>query len=253
MEVVRRVVLCCACLLSLANVAEADGFFRRLPEVGEWAKYDFAMEVSTASKDGQIEISEAASHGSLTLRCVGEEMIDDVPHLWLEADFEVIDYEGGEHWAIAKVLVPADQIVEGRINAHIMRGWSAADTEEPRALILDGENFDREPSAFSLMIAFPDSHISAARRAAHTVTVSGEEVELAHCETGDVPRREFTEANLVGEATWWPSADLAFGIAAAEQVWTSTMPDQPEPILMTLRMDLAEFGTEAESDLLDNN
>jgi hypothetical protein len=253
MEVVRRVVLCCGCLLGLANVARADGFFRRVPEVGEWARYDLVIEVSTASKDGQIEIQEAASHGGLTLRCVGEETIDDVPHLWLEARFDLVDYEGSEHWAIAKVLVQADQIVEGGINAHIVRGWSAADTEEPRALILDGGKFDQEPSAFNLMIAFPDSHISAGQRAAHTVTVAGEEIELAHCETGDVPRREFAECNLVGEATWWPNGELAFGVAAAEQAWTSTMPDQPEPILMTLRMNLAETGTDAESDLPDNN
>ncbi len=252
MEVVRHVVLCCICMVSFAPKCEADGFFRRLPEVGEWARYEFVMEVDATAQE-ELDLHQGEFAGSLTLKCVGDEMIDEVEHLWLEARIDLTDVEGADGWVTVKLLVPADQVVDGKINANIVRGWCVAAFEEPRPLILSDDDFIREPSALNMMNAFPDSHISAGRRAVRTLTVDGEEIPLAHCETGDLPQRDFLDTVLVGEATWWPSADHAFGIAAAELEWSSASTDLKEPYRFTSRMSLVEYGVDAESDLPEHN
>lgn len=253
MEVVRRVVLCCACLLALANVAAADGFFRRLPEVGEWARYDLVMEVDIHSKESGQGVAPQMV-GSLTFKCVGEDIIDDARHLWIEARMDVTDDMQNEHSTTLKVLVAADQIVDGEVSSHIVRGWCLEEAGvEPRAMMIDDDKFDQEPAAFALMHVFPDSQVSSGRREARTLTVDGEEIELTHCETGDLPRRNL-DGEMVGEAVWWPSDDHAFGIAAADLEWTIAMEDEAETtVIYTSTMILAEQGTEAESDLPDHN
>jgi hypothetical protein len=111
-----------------------------------------------------------------------------------------------------------------------------------------------EPAAFAVLNAFPASRVTSGRREPRTVTINGENVQLASYESGDLPSREFDDAEISGDAIWWPSAEHAFGIASAELRWSVTMPE-PEEMAMTYttRMNLAETGTDAESDLPDNN
>ncbi len=254
MEVVRRVVLCCLCVVGLAATCEADGFFRRVPEVGEWARYDLTMKVAFPAKPDDAEFDVPAMVGSLTFRCVGEETIDDVRNLWLEARMDIADPDGTEHFTLIKLLVPADQIVEGDLTEHAVRAWCAGDQEEVRAMDLAGGALLEEPAAFAVLNAFPASRVAAGRREARTITIDGEDVQLAAYETGDLPSREFDDADISGDAIWWPSADHAFGIAAAELRWIVMTP-APEEMTMqyTSNMNLVETGTDAESELPDNN
>lgn len=252
MEVVRGVVLCCCCVVGLAATCEASGFFRRLPEVGEWARYELVMSAHIHSKAAGQGVAPQFA-GSLTLRCVGEETIDDIRHLWIEGQMDLT--EGGEEEStLLKVLVPADQLVDGEVQGHIVRGWCGENGADARALILDDDKFDQEPAAFALMHLFPDSRIAAGRRQARTVTVAGAEHELTHCELGDLPRHEIDHADMVGEAVWWPSADHAFGIAAAEMVWTVAMADDVNTtIIYTSQLSLSDTGRDAESELPEQN
>jgi hypothetical protein len=233
-----------------AATCEADGFFRRIPEVGEWARYELTMESRISEKPENLEVPEIV--GSLTLKCVGEESIDDMRHLWLEARMDYDYYSGTSHSTLFKLLVPAEQIVDGDLKQAAVRAWCRESEAEPRALVVAGDAFLQEHAAIAVLNAFPASHSTAGRRQRKTMTIDGEEVQLAAYESGDLHPYELEVARIEGEAMWWPSADHAFGIAAAELRWRVTAPEEQQQMSIS-RMELAETGTGAESDLPDNN
>lgn len=271
----RAICVCVAAFALLASApCHAGGFFRRVPEVGEWARYELTMKVAVREKPSFSELDAPAMVGSLTLKCVGEETIDDVRHLWLEARMDIVDPgtgaavmqvidkdavevridEATEHYTLIKLLVPAEEVMGSDLAQHAVRAWCAGDQEEPREMDLAGAAFLEEPAAFAIINAFPATRTLVGRRQRRTMTIAGEEVQLASNESGELVGQEFDDADITGEAVWWPSADHAFGIAAAELQWTIAMPEEVGPtVLYTSRMDLVETGTGAVSDLPDHN
>ncbi len=246
-------VLCCA--IGYSSLAHAGGFFRRLPEVGEWAKYDLVMLAVINVKDADVVLPEMPEMtGQLTLKCVGEEEVDEAPHLWLEARIDVVDPDGAEHWMVVKLLVPEDQVIDGDLSEHIIRGWTVRDDIDVKEFALDPQTLNEDPGWFSMMVAFPSSESSNGRRQNKTITIDGEDVQLTYNESGTLPTREFDDVSLSGEAIWWPSEGHAFGVAAAEQLWAYEM-HQPIEIEMeyAMQMDLVETGIDAESDMPENH
>lgn len=241
-------------LLAAAD-AHADGFFRRVPVVGEWASYDLQMTYSDNMKLGEDEPKpdDQAVTGTLTLKCVGEETIEEVPHLWLEVRFDIVEPDGKEPWMVVKVLVPTEEVVGENLSDHIVRGWSARDDAEAYEIDLDANGFDEDPSMFARMLVFPAYDGSVGRRESRILTIDGEEVQLNHNESGTLLVLDTSEGQISGEATWWPSESHAFGIAAAELRWDMNAEPIAIQIEMTMQMDLMETGTDAVSDLPDHN
>jgi hypothetical protein len=247
--------------LGCGNISEAGGFFRRVPEVGEWARYDLVMVVLVTYPD---ENSPAPNFpeftGTLTLKCVGEETINDVRHLWIESRLEFWssdDIESDGSWMILKLLVPADHVTDRDLAPHVVRGWthfiSAEGVSEWNPSI---PNLQEDPLHLVMLLSFPVGEEEVSREQNKTLTIDGEEVPLTRIETSPLAERDFEDshAHFSGEATWWPSDDHAFGIAAAEQLWNM---DTQEPFAVLaewgMQMDLVETGTDAVSDLPQNN
>jgi hypothetical protein len=250
----------CACLAASAfatSTCHADGFFRRVPQVGEWALYDVVMEYSANDKlgDESPKPDDLSVTGSLALKCVGEEAIDGTPHLWIEIRFEMAEPGGSEHWMIVKALIPSDQLTEENVAEHIVRGWSERDDEDVYEIDLSAANFDDDASYFGRMLAFPEYDQSVGRRESRTLVVNGEEVQVAHSESGPLREQPIAdEGQISGEATWWPSEPHAFGVAAAELRWIFQESGQfASQMEVTIRMDLVETGIDAVSDLPDHN
>lgn len=253
----RTLTLSVAFTLLVASAASADGFFRRVPEVGEWARYELEIWGDISGKeDFDIQrAEELESSGELTLKCVGEETIDNVRHLWLEARLDVPDPGGTEHWMVYKALVPAEQVAGGDIIDHIVRGWvERDDVEGVNELVLDSNNLTEDPTIFGLMFAFPKCDRLAGRREDRTLTIGSEEVSLDHNETGTLVVRELEDVTISGETTWWPSEEHAFGIVSAEHRWRLDIhAAMGVRTAYTMQLDLAETGTDAASELPDHN
>jgi hypothetical protein len=254
MRTLSIMLLWCGCCTAACGEIDAGGFFRRVPEVGEWARYDLTIDIVFPAKPDDDEFDVPAMVGGLTLKCVGEEAIEEVRHLWLEARMNIADPDGTEHVTAVKVLVPANEIAGSDLTAHAVRAWCVADKEQVLSMDVAGAASLEDPAALTVLIAFPASGVSSGRRETRTMTIDGEEVRLTAYELGDLPNRSGDDGDMSGEAVWWPGAEYAFGIAAAELRWTVTTPAPEEmTVQFTSRMNLVATGTDAVSELPDHN
>lgn len=233
---------------------QAGGFFRRVPEVGEWARYDmrFKRIEDRTVPEGEPFVSREVV-GNLVLKCVAEADIDGHRCLWLEAAFDGSDEEQERGSLIVKILVPVDQLVETDVADHVVRGWIQELDSDVESLRFDNNEFNRGETWFAMLLAFSSSAETAGRRRTRTLTIHGVEVELSHCESGSFAEREFDDARLSGEATWWPSDEYAFGVAAAELTWREVRIPSERATEMEFWLELVATGTDAESDLPEYN
>lgn len=253
MRTLSIMLLWCCCFAACGEI-EAGGFFRRVPEVGEWARYDmrFKRIEDRRTPEGESFVSREVV-GNLILKCVGETNIDQHRCLWLEASFEGSDEEGESGSLIVKVLVPADQIVGADLADHVVQGWIRELDSDVESIQLDHDEFSRGETWFAMLLAFSSSAETAGRRHLRTLTIDGVEVELSHCESGSFAEHEFLDAHLSGEATWWPSDDYAFGVAAVELTWREVRIPSERATEMKFWLELVATGTDAVSDLPDHN
>src|SRR5687767_629176 len=121
-------LLCGLSALAAANDCFAGGFFRRVPEVGEWARYDYTT-LFTHYIGKPYEMSEEFK-GSTLLKCVGEAVIDNQRHLWIECRHDGTLPDGSKYWGITKVLVPEDGLLSGMLTTENVRGWISAEQGE---------------------------------------------------------------------------------------------------------------------------
>jgi hypothetical protein len=235
---------------------EAGGFFRRSPEVGEWARYEIEMLMVIEFKDETVAGYDPIEFsGSLTLKCVGEATIEQTRCVWLESKLDVRNPLGNERWAVHKILVPVDQVAGDELIDHIVRGWRNHNfADDVSELVMDGREFQEDPWEYLLILSFSGAGDLVESQQQKSLTINNETVELTQCETGSLEEHQYDDARVSGEATWWPSADHPFGIAAAEQLWSANINQPFEAVIeLAVDMDLKETGTEAVSDLPDHN
>ncbi len=251
----RTAIRCCivASVLITAIQCEAGGFFRRVPEVGEWARYEMNFRIKTSVGPKGPPMTHE-TEGVFTLKCVGSEEIDNTRHLWIECRFDYAPPEGEAFGTIYKILIPEDQILGGELTSENTRGWTAPVDSEPQPLAFSSGASDKDSAAGTLMMLFGGSNPVAGQQAERTVVVNDVEVELDHLETGSASGHEFVDMSVNLAATWWPHEDLAFGIASADLVWTMTYANEILGDAQTdARFDLVATGTDAVSDLPDHN
>ncbi len=243
-------VLCCT--IGWCSVSQAGGFFRRLPEVGEWARYIRSIESTfTSTLAGTVESS---SDSELTLKCVGEVETSGKNHLWIEARLDHAD----ESWAVVKLLVPEDQVVDGDLIDNAVVIWVASKNYEPYKAPVDWDSLQRDPCVNALLIMIPWTPDTVEQEQERMLTINNGDVQLTHVEIGDLTDRLIDDGiagmeTATGTVTWWPSDEHSFGIVAADMVWRiqEQGPDKAR-IESRFQLELAATGTDAVSDLPDN-
>lgn len=238
------------CLLASAPCA-AGGYFRRVPEVGEWARYEWAS-VQT-NNIGTVMEDTLETKGTRLLKCVGEETIDNERYLWIEHRIEDVAPSGAESWVVTKVLVPEDGIVECTLSAENLRGWEWRD---------DGQGvnpFDFSTTASKDSAQVPDflqsfSPATTGRMDELTLVVNGVEVQLSYVEDATLPTRETDNSSLDGTFESWPEDDFAFGVASTRYTVFLTFNGKATPdTRFDIREDLVATGIDAVSELPDHN
>jgi hypothetical protein len=233
-----------------ATSGDAAGFFRRLPEVGEWAAFDLSstQEVIDSETHGTtIELT-----GTLTVRCVGEEMVEDRRHLWIE--WEIESGTSGKIW---KVLVSENILVDREPSLDGIRGWEPDFwSDEPVEFSIPYAPVEAVNSTALIFLGGGESGDSDAGE--RTIEVDGQEHVLTQFDSGPVPKPyerkvENERINYTSEATWWLSEDLAFGVAAVELTGSIVNREDDTESHQEIRFDLVTTGTGAVSELPDHN
>jgi hypothetical protein len=238
-----------AAALALSARCEAGGFFRRVPEVGEWARY----ELTLVSSFGKSDDSSVTHTGALVVKCVGEETIEERRHLWIELHCEMKVSADNESHDVTKVLVPEDEMLTDTLTADDIRGWQSQNKRDPEELTFSSDELQGDTGGSALLYFNPDAPTTA-RMDSRTVVVNEEEIELTYSEHGLLPVREYTDDIMSGEITVWPHDDLAFGIASMEFAQRQRhVEENPNETLNEIRYDLVETGTDAVSELPDHN
>jgi hypothetical protein len=234
-----------------ATLCEAGGFLRRVPEVGEWARYE--MTVRYTHNIGQETESVDEHKGSLLLKCVGEETIDDQRYLWLEHRIEEIR-PTSEFWVVTKVLVPEEGLVQDTLSFENVRGWEWRRGDEVKPLDLPTAESKESESADlpGFLGSFPPA--TSGRMEERTVIVDGVEVQLSIADVATLPPLEVANSVHTGEVVWWVDDDLAFGTASVQYMYFQTdLGKASADACYDRRFDLVATGTDAVSELPDHN
>jgi hypothetical protein len=249
MKIATVLLACCVCLTTSCE-SQAGGMFRRIPEVGEWASYEVTGQM-TRYIDGK-EVVEPGSPGMLTIKCVGEETIDGVRHLWIEAVSSHPELQRPGTPTVLKYLVAEDEVVNDIATCDFERGWFQLDG-------LGIQAFEREEPQFGAVWAnvlgmLPHMESPIAAEGSKMIAVEGKEVELRQTETGLV--HEFNDpvirARIAIDCTMWTSEDLAFGVASVEQTVKATLEGELFNEMQGT-FNLVATGTGAVSELPDHN
>lgn len=252
-------LLCCA--VGACSIVEAGGMFRRVPEVGEWVRFEHSMTAQLSPMVFDKEVIESpaseAITGTLTLKCVGEEQIEDSRHLWIEFRW-TSDAEGiSEQWVVGKVLVPETQIVEGDLMNHVVRGWSQSEGEDVAEFNPSTDEDGKGPGAFVAYMAFPNAHETIGGRQPKRLTINNEEVIVNRSMAGDVAPREFEDWSVEGDhVRCWLSPDHGFGVAAIEREYLFENAGSEEDVYRVeyeVTMSLVATGEDAESEFPEHN
>lgn len=247
-----------ACLLIGSSTTCADGFFRRVPEVGEFAVYDAVLVIGANQGNQPIEIPEYT--GSLTLQCVEKIQIDGEDFYWMEVLLDLTN-QTESMATTCKLLVAEADLLDGDPIANFTRGWEQeSDAAEPVPLTAESLQVATSPAPLILRAVFWDSEgESETLEQAQTATINGNEVRIESAEHGDFAQYELSYSPspggtipFTGWGTWWLYGDAGFGVAAAEQLWTTeTQVDMS--IEYALQFSLKETGADAVSALPDHN
>jgi hypothetical protein len=223
-----------------------------VPEVGEWARYEYAS--CRTNNIGEEFETTHESKGTMLLKCVGEETIDDQRYLWLEQRQEEIRASGSEFWIVTKILVPEEGLVDATFNVENIRGWQWRMRDEVKPLDLFTTEM-KEPESANLPVflnSFPTA--TTGRMEERMLVVDDVEVELSYVEGTDLPSLEAGNGVLTGHLEWWTDDDLAFGIASVHQtVFRTDFGKASADSRYDIRYDLVATGTDAVSELPEHN
>ncbi len=243
----------CLCIVGSAlvtsAVCEVGGMFRRIPEVGEWASYEVSGQM-TIYLDGK-EVVEPGAQGMLTIKCVGEETIEDVRHLWIEVVKSCPELQRPGNPTVLKYLVAEDEVMSGIASCDFERGWFQLDG-------LGIEAFEREEPQFgpvwmNVLGMLPHVESPVAADDSKTITVGGKDVDLTQTESGQIAdMHQGASDHFTGDCTFWPGDDLAFGVASVDQTWKISYEGEVR-MEMQGTLNLVATGIDAVSELPDHN
>jgi hypothetical protein len=240
-------------MLLASLTCEAGGFFRRAPEVGEWARYEIIYDMIADPE--KPTLSSSRYTGTMLLKCVGEETIDERRHVWIEQCYEMNLSEKFTHHSISKVLVPEEELLQGTLTPDDVRGWNSSMKGKPEELTFSADNLLEDGGGSTVRFLNAGAMPSTAEMSSRTIVANGEEIELTYFENSPLPTREYEADVMTGEITIWPHDELAFGVASMDFVslQTHVMEESTSETLNETRFDLVETGTGAVSELPDYN
>jgi hypothetical protein len=246
--------------LGLVARCEAGGLFRRVPAVGEWARFDHTMTAQAGPEIIEKDVVEnpvsEPIDSELIVKCVGEEQIEGVDHLWIELRWTTFVEGEPQPWVVIKVLAPAAEIVEGNFMEHVVRGWWQSAESPAAAFNPSGDVQGDDTVEYIAYMAFPHIAETTGSRHPRVLLVNNEETLLERSVSGEIADREFDDWRSIRDtARLWLSPDHAFGVAAVERTFLFENAGSEEDALRVeynVTMQLVETGNGAVSDLPDN-
>ena len=120
-----RTLLAISLLLVVPVQSRANGLIQQLPKDGSWVRYFL---------DLKSEQPDEADTGTLTIRSVGQVMVEGKPCRWIEFQFTT-NKQQDSGAQIVKVLVPEKHLQKGAEPvANIVRGWQKQGNSDPEPL-----------------------------------------------------------------------------------------------------------------------
>lgn len=255
---VKRTTAMFACTLVLAGSAElahADGLFRRVPEPGEWCRYGAVLLVSFEG----IETAQPEQTGTFTIRALDVVEHAGRPHQWVELELminpPVVNGQTLEgETVVYKYLVQRDQLTaEGDPAAHIVKAWKRLREAKPAAA--DWKNAGpEEPGALLLRMGFGGALAETKPVATpKTLKVGEKEISTDKGTTGKLAAFKASDGiEFSGELSFWRDARTAFGVLAAEYLFQVRPLDEKVPLPageFAIQLDWQESGKGAVSKL----
>lgn len=244
-----------ACGLLTASKTHADGFFRRLPEVGESATYETVLLVTNDGIEG-FDIPELS--GTLTVQCVGKTTIDDTQYYWIEVLLTLQNSTNPSLESTWKILVAESDLENGDPIAHYSRGWQSRSADAP-PMEMTAESLaditNPTPLILRAVLLGPEAEPENVDQS-QTVMLDGQEVQIDEAEHGDFALVELSgesdsSNSMTGWGTWWLHENAAFGVAQAEQLWTIIHSEAGE-LDYALQFTLTETRSDAVSVFPDH-
>jgi hypothetical protein len=248
-------VACTLVLAGSAELAQAEGLFRRIPEPGEWCRYGTVLLVSLEGFDtAQPELT-----GTFAIRALDVIEHEGQPHQWVELEMvvnpPVVNGETVEgDTIIYKYLVRRDQLTaEGDPAGHIVRAWKKV--REAKPSVADWKNAGPdEPGALLLRMAFGGSLAEAKPVTSRkSLTVGEREISSDKGTTGKLtPFKAPDGVEFSGELSFWQDEKTAFGVLAAEYLFQVRPLNEKVPLPpgeFAIQLDWQESGQGAVSKL----
>ena len=214
---------------SFASESRADGLILKLPPDGSWVRYDLTAVVA--------EQPRAGISGTLTLRSVGRETVQEKPCRWIEVETRTaLPNMKGKLSVVYKLLIPEEHLGKGKSPLeHIARGWTRLGPQVPRPLI------DTGTSRQGMLPDFLPGRLTAVKTLKKKRIVRYQQGNL-NC-FGSMAETKLDSVQLVYST--WPHKKVPFGVAA------STVRAAGGKINITFELILNGMGTGAKSALPD--
>jgi len=224
--------------------SRANGLIQKLPKDGSWVRYHMIMNME---KPQNTEMS-----GTLTIRSVGRETVNNEPCRWIEFDMKMGIDDRIEH-NIFKVLVPEKLFKSDKtVSPKVIRGWSKRNDADPEERT-DSEKLSND----ELAVFLPDpTRKTKTVKEKKTVDYQKGQLTVDSGITGKLKLPVPANANVKIENsfdfTMWSHEKVPFGTAEAKWEFSSKLKDQ---LLSkgTVTLTLEDFGTGAKSALPDHN
>ncbi len=237
-----RTLLMITLLLVVPVQSRANGLIQQLPKDGSWVRYFLNLK---------SEQPDEADTGTLTIRSVGQVMVEGKPCRWIEFQFTT-NKQQDSGAQIVKVLVPEKHLQKGaKPVANIVRGWQKQGNSDPEPL----------PAERSTEVEFflpgPLKDVKQLKQK-KVIDYQRGQLKCDSAFTGaySLTPPELREALPEGFSftlryTLWPHKAAPFGVAAATMQITVKQNDK---VLQdaTAEFTLEDFGIGAKSALPDN-
>jgi hypothetical protein len=190
--------------------------------------------------------------GTLTIRSVGRETVNNEPCRWIEFDTKM-EIENRTERNIYKVLVPEKLFKSDKpVSPKVIRGWIKRNDADPE----EQTNSDKLNSeGFAVFLPDPSRKTKTVKEK-KTVDYQNGQLTVESAITGSLNLPAPENSNLKFESTinytTWSHEKVPFGTAEAEWIISAKVNDN-FVAKGTATLTLEDFGTDAKSALPDQN
>ena len=259
-----RMTIVVAACVSLSNVACAESLFQKLPEPGQWCRY---QTILFAIREGSA-VSMPEQRGELTVSALDVVEHDGVPHQWIEITnaIEVTAADAEDPGAVStsvretmtyKCLIQRDQLQAGGDPlAHIARGWlKRPGTEATESNVESFTGVGQEALILMFVMTGPLTNPTDVT-VPNSASIGDDEFETSEGVAGALESVEIAEGmEISGDFSYWTHDSAGFGVPASEFLLSVKQTISPNSILnmqIAVQLEISNQGDGAVSKLPDH-